>query len=101
MLSQHLEPLLLLALGLDLALLVCVRMLWVRLSDSRRKWKFLLGDVKHANLERLLYDHLEKRLEEAERMDSVVKRLGRLEKKVECSKRFVGVIRYNAFDDVG
>lgn len=100
MLSQHLEQFLLLALAIDVALLVGMRILWVRLAESKRKWKYLLGNVDHANLERLLYDHLEKRLEEAEKLESMVARLEKVEKKVEASKRFVGVVRYNAFDDV-
>lgn len=100
MLSQAFGPILFILVLANVALCFVVRTLWVRLADSRRRLRYLVGDLKNPNLEQLLHDHLERQVEDAERIKSLVQRLGKLEKKVETAQRYVGIVRYDAFEDV-
>ncbi len=65
------------------------------------RWKDLLQGSRGDNLETLLYDHLRERLLLEEQVRSLKDRADRLEELQKSSKRFVGLVRYDAFEDVG
>lgn len=91
---------------LILLILVAVQFvfLWRMSQDAKRtraKWQALLEGTSGQNLEAVLYDHLRERLE----LESFVKesenRISVLEDKMTTSKRHIGLVRYDAFEDVG
>jgi hypothetical protein len=61
----------------------------------------LLDGVRGENLERLLYDHLRERMALQEDVNDLEKRTVVLEDKISTTKRHLGLIRYDAFDDIG
>lgn len=94
----------LLSLALSVAVvvlsLVCWR-LWSQLRKTRQLWGTLSAGAEGGNLEALL----ERQLREVARiegeLDAVAGRVGVCETKLKSSKRYVGLVRYNAFEDVG
>ncbi|HQU19446.1 MAG TPA: DUF4446 family protein [Fimbriimonadaceae bacterium] len=70
-------------------------------SRSQRIWNELAEGASGRNLESLLDEHLRERLKIEQRVASAERRLQSLEKKLEASKRHLGLVRYDAFDDVG
>lgn len=52
-------------------------------------------------MEKLLQDHLEHTVSTKQRLDDSAGRIAGLESKMESAKRYIGVVRYDAFDDVG
>ena len=90
-------------IGLVLALgaSVAAFMLASKLRASNKRWSGLLNGTSSGNIERMLLDHLAKSDDLASRADKADDRLKSLETKMESSKRFVGVVRYDAFEDVG
>jgi len=86
-----------LLLALTLALLV----LWGRQRKLANAWRDLLDGVQGQNVERLLYDHLRERMQLHNEIERLEKRIVQLEEKVAGAKRHVGLVRYDAFEDVG
>lgn len=72
-----------------------------RLKRSGAKWKSLLEGVRGENLERLLQDHLRERMVLEGRVEEALARIGELEKKMVRCKRHLGLVRYDAFEDIG
>lgn len=91
----------LIGLVLALGLGVVVLLLAARLRASNKRWATLLNGTTSGNIERMLLDHLAKSDALAKRTESAEDRLKGLETKMETAKRFVGVVRYDAFEDVG
>lgn len=88
-------------------LLIAVVVLYVqisrlskRLKKEERKWSVLLEGVDGVNVEHLLYQHLTARAESAAEMDEIRHRLTVLEGKMKTTKRFMGIVRYDAFEGV-
>jgi hypothetical protein len=79
---------------------VCV-WLYVQLRAIRTRWRDLLEGRRGEDLERLLYDHLRSRVELEDQVSRLTQRTAELEAKMLRTKRFVGVVRYDAFEDVG
>lgn len=52
------------------------------------------------SLENLLYEHLRHRILQEEENEALRSRIRRLEEELAKSKRHVGLVRYDAFDDV-
>lgn len=71
----------------------------IRRMNSR--WKDLLDGAKGENLERLLYDHLRERMQIQSQIDAVGGRVQVLEDKMTGAKRHLGLVKYDAFEDVG
>ncbi|HWD41936.1 MAG TPA: DUF4446 family protein [Fimbriimonas sp.] len=71
-----------------------------RLQKHETKWRRLLADSRGESLETLLYDHLAERMEMSRQMSDLDSRLGVLEETILTSKRFLGLVRYDAFPDV-
>jgi hypothetical protein len=65
------------------------------------RWKDLMDGVKGDNLERLLYDHLRERMQIQSQIDGLDGRVLVLEDKMNAAKRHVGLVKYDAFEDVG
>ncbi len=72
-----------------------------RLNQVRRKWQMLLDEANGGNLERMLYDHLKERMKIESDLEAARTRLKALEEIATTGKRFMGVVRYDAFPDVG
>ncbi|MFN8220804.1 MAG: DUF4446 family protein [Fimbriimonadales bacterium] len=100
-LSQHAPALILILSSAVLALIVMVAVLLRRVTMLQNRWRGLLDGVRGDNLERMLNDHLRERLATDERLDGHDGRLARLEDKMQTAKRHLGLVRFDAFDDVG
>jgi hypothetical protein len=87
----------LIVIGLTVSLL--------RLSALVRKnqeiWNHLLGDTTTGNLELILKDHLRERLALQSSLEDARRQIAGLEAKMATSKRHVGLVRYDAYPDVG
>jgi len=82
-------------------LALAVIVLGAMVFKLRTTFKSLIAGARGDNLEKLLLDHMAER----SRMDDMqrvhTERLDGLDSKMESSKRYLGLHRYNAFDDVG
>jgi len=67
----------------------------------RNRWRELLDGARGQDIERLMYEHLRERMALQEDVRLLTQRVSDLESKMLRSKRFVGVVRYDAFEDVG
>jgi hypothetical protein len=85
---------------LALALFLSVRN-HLNLKRHRLQWRGLLDGVRGDNLERLLMDSLRDNMALQEGLQSAVDRIVELEKRMEKAKSHLGLVRYDAFDDVG
>ena len=88
-----------LVVSLVLAALVVVQGL--RLRTIARKWAELMNGSTGGNIEKLLQDHVKTLVSVDGRLDSSESRLNTLESKMESSKRYLGLVRFDAFEDVG
>lgn len=73
----------------------------MRLARMQRRWQHLLEGVDAVNVERMLVDHLRSRLELEQRLEEVVKQVRDLDRRMGDAVRFVGIVRFDAFPDVG
>lgn len=99
---SELAPGLLLGLGVAVIFLaVLVYNLQRKLRSMEQRWQAILRESSGANIERMLHDHFdERRMLLAEHAETR-RRVETLEDKMEASKRHLGLVRYDAFDDVG
>src|SRR5688572_10574888 len=74
--------------------------LWKTLRETRSRWSDLVRGSAATNLEVLLERHLKDRLEIEKRLEETRRRVSRLEKRVHRAKRHLGLVRYDAFEDV-
>jgi hypothetical protein len=72
-----------------------------RLNAIQSKWQFLFDEVEGQTVEQLLLNHFDRMNESSDRLESAEDRLDRAESRIHTSKRYVGVVRYDAFEDVG
>lgn len=85
-------------------LLALVAALWrqgLRLKRIEAARSTLLRSVSGENLEEMMDRHLREQVRLEGRVESVEGRLGVVEHEMARSKRHLGVVRYDAFDDVG
>lgn len=100
-LSQMSGELLLAALILlALVLFISVRN-HLSLKRQGLKWRGLLDGVRGDNLERLLMDGLRDNVALQQRLDSAETRIAELERRMERAKSHLGLVRFDAFEDVG
>ena len=71
------------------------------LRSLRARWGNLMKDSEGQNLEELLQRHLTEREHLDATMSDSVERLEVLERKIRSAKRYVGLVKYDAFEDVG
>lgn len=72
-----------------------------RLSKIQATWSHLLSDTSTGNLELILRDHLAERLKLQSELEESKRRIAELESKMETAKRHLGLVRFDAFEDVG
>lgn len=65
------------------------------------KWRELLSGPTGASLESLLHEHVMARLEFEKQIAALTQRVNELEDKMQSAKRHVGLVKYDAFEDVG
>ncbi len=99
---SELAPGLLLGLGVAvIILMILVFNLHRKLRSMEQRWQALLREASGSNIERMLHDHFdERRMLLAEHAETR-RRVEVLEEKLEGSKRHLGLVRYDAFEDVG
>lgn len=83
------------------ALIVWNILLSRQVKTLRASWGSLSEGVDGANLERLLQDQLKQSVQLETNIEEMLRRLDKVEDRLRASKRYVGVVRYNAFEDVG
>jgi len=88
-------------LALSIVLLAIVLSLNSKVRRMSQRWHELFDGAKGDNIERLLYDHLRERMQLQEQIDALGNRVGVLEEKVAGAKRHLGLVKYDAFEDVG
>lgn len=99
-LAQHsAEALLVLVAAVLLLAIAHVRMAR-RHRRGNDRWKELLEGVRGENLEAILADHLRDRLRLQADIQVLTDRIGRLEEQLALSKRHLGMVRFDAFEDV-
>ena len=96
--SDEMSQILLVAIFL-VALLSIRSALLIRKIQSR--WADLLQGARGENLETVLYDHLREKMRLESELMSVKSRVDQLEELMSTSKRHLGLVRYDAFEDVG
>ncbi|MCO5295914.1 MAG: DUF4446 family protein [Fimbriimonadaceae bacterium] len=99
--SQHSAVLLLALIVTTVGLAAVCAILANRVARMRSRLRSLLEGARGENLERMLMDHLSERLELQEGVEDLEKRMGKAEAKLLTTKRHIGLVRYNAFEDVG
>ncbi len=100
-LSQHSSQVIFVLLLLLLTLGVWTLNLSRKVRRMNNRWRDLLDGTKGDNLERLLYDHLRERMQIQGQIDGLADQVRILEEKMMGTKRFLGLVRYDAFEDVG
>jgi hypothetical protein len=73
----------------------------LRLRKLQGKWSELLQGARGDNLETILYDHVREKMRLENDMNQAVMRIEDLETKMSSAKRHWGLVRYDAFEDVG
>ncbi|MFW5697009.1 MAG: DUF4446 family protein [Fimbriimonadaceae bacterium] len=91
------------ALLILLVVALAVAVIWLlgQVKSIKSRWSSLLEGSDGENLERLLYDHLRQRVALEEDLESLRHRLQSLEQKMPSAKRYLGMMKFDAFEDVG
>lgn len=100
-LSAHLPQAVFILSVAVLALLATAFVQARRIRSFRTRWKDLMNGAAGENIERLLYDHLRERMNIQSQIDALGQRVVVLEDKMTGAKRHVGLVKYDAFEDVG
>jgi len=100
-LAESAGTLILILLVLSGALFLGVVSLWRSLRKTSTRMRSLLEGARGENVERMLYDQLRERVETEDQLRDVRKRLQSLESRILGSKRFMGLVRFDAFEEVG
>jgi hypothetical protein len=91
-------------LALCVLVLVCLALSIAngrKVKKMRSGWTSLLEGTRGENLEHLLYDHLKERMAIQEQINGLSRQVSVLEESGLSAKRYVGLVRYDAFEDVG
>lgn len=100
-LADHAGTVLAAAILMILVLAVVCLMLALRLRRLASAWRLLLDGADGRNVERLLREHFVHSDEVDRHVESILGRLDSLEARMATAKRYVGLVKFNAFDDVG
>lgn len=95
--------------GLVLAVLILTNLvlgallvsLTLNVKKSQSRLKELLTGANGADIETVLVEHGRMREELRKRVDAIETRADTVERKLQRSKRHVGLVRYDAFPDIG
>lgn len=99
-LAQHSGQILLVLASLLLVVILMVTHLMRRQKRVEVRWRELLAGPTGLDLEGLLNEHLSARRQLEAQVAALKKRVEGLEEELGVSKRHVGVVRYDAFEDV-
>jgi len=99
--TQYSSELILLLLASVLILIVVTFGLAKRLRKLNANWKQIFEGAQGENIERMLLTHLRDRMDISERLDRLDLAVDALMEDMKSAKRFVGLVRYDAFEDVG
>jgi hypothetical protein len=100
-LTDHSAEVLASLLVLTLLMAVLLIVLIVKQRKIAVRWRGLMQSDTGQNLETILYDHLREKMRMEKEYEELARRLETLESKMETAKRHVGLVRYDAFEDVG
>ncbi|MBV6457122.1 MAG: hypothetical protein HONBIEJF_00229 [Fimbriimonadaceae bacterium] len=95
------SPLLTVAVVAAAAGLVVAVVLGVQLHALRRRFRTLLDGARGENLERMLIEHADQRVQFDSRLEKLERQSTNLDRRVKSSVRYVGLVRFDAFPDVG
>jgi hypothetical protein len=93
------DILLFLLIAVVVLAIIVVRMTRLQ-TKSQARWRSLLPDGRGENLETMLYDHLRERMRIEQDLETLRARAQELETRLAESKRHLGLVRYDAFEDV-
>lgn len=91
-------------LGLIVAVVLLIAInvsLAAKLRKVQSLWRSLFESASGENVERLLHTHLRERMEMQDQIKGMQAAIEALEYKMMSAKRFAGLVRYDAFEDVG
>jgi hypothetical protein len=100
-LSHYAGWLLLFLLAIILVISIILGKLWFDLRATRNKFSQLLNENSSQNVEQMLLEHLKDRQDLRKHLETVDERVTSLERKLQRSKRHVGLVRFDAFPDIG
>ncbi len=100
-LSHYAGWLLLFLLVIILGISIILVRIWTVLNGTRSKFSQLLNENSSQNVEELLLEHLKERQELRQQIEQIDERVVALERKIQRSKRHVGLVRFDAFPDIG
>lgn len=72
-----------------------------RVSSLKKKYRLLLQGSDGTSLEKILFDHIDKIDKVKGEVKIIKSHTSKLDEKIKSSIQRVGMIRYNAFDDMG
>lgn len=84
-----------------LTLAILLIYLYSTLSKMRQAWGNLLNEADGDNIERLLMDQLKQSVATEQQVEAMEGRVSELEQKMRSAKRYLGLVRYDAFQEVG
>lgn len=99
--SQHSAALLLASLAALAVAAVALGVLARRVARLQGGMRSILEGARGETLERMLYDHLRERVQIQSEVDGHALRLDKAEERLLSAKSHVGLVRYDAFEDVG
>jgi hypothetical protein len=88
-----------LTVGLVISLLFSIG-IFLRLRTLQRGWKILWGSSERSTLEAILLEHFDERVATNASIRAIEDRLENVEELIQTSKRFLGLVRFDAFPDV-
>lgn len=90
--------------GLSLLVILMMALLiraTITINKLHKRFAVLLSDESESSMEIMLREHLEERRNLQKQVESIDHRTATLERKMQRSKRHVGLVRYDAFQDIG
>ncbi|MCE2767153.1 MAG: hypothetical protein RLZ87_980 [Armatimonadota bacterium] len=90
--------------GLSLLVILMMALLiraTITVNKLHKRFAVLLSDESESSMEIMLREHLEERRNLQKQVESIDHRTAILERKMQRSKRHVGLVRYDAFQDIG
>lgn len=99
--AQHTSELLLALIIAVVVIAAVAAILARRLTRLQGRWRLMFEGSKGDNVERMLLTHLRDRMEIEGRLESIDRIVKELDVDMRTAKRHVGLVRYDAFEEVG
>jgi hypothetical protein len=99
--AQHTSELLLALIVAVVVIAAVAAILAKRLIRLQGRWRIMFEGSKGDNVERMLLTHLRDRMEIEGRLESIDRIVKELDVDMRTAKRYVGLVRYDAFEEVG